>query len=136
MTRRIALPLPSDFSIEELAQGWSCHPDRIRTYIRDGWLSTVEVAGEVRIQAEEIERFEAERCGQDRPLDPRAKRSRDLLVAALARGGYGSDLSAPYALAAELGRDADLMGISLSQETIATILKEARQAFQDEGGGH
>ena len=46
------------FSIRTLAERWDCHPDVVRRMIRSGALQSFRVGALIRIQAQEVERYE------------------------------------------------------------------------------
>ena len=45
------------FSIEQLSEAMSCHPNTIRTWIKEGNLPTFQYKGTIRIRANQLERF-------------------------------------------------------------------------------
>jgi len=46
------------YSIRTLAERWDCHPDVVRRMIRSGALQSFRVGALIRIQAQEVERYE------------------------------------------------------------------------------
>ena len=51
------------FSIRTLAERWDCHPDVVRRMIRSGALQSFRVGALIRIQAQEVERYECSGSG-------------------------------------------------------------------------
>ena len=49
------------------------------------------------------------------------------IIGLMAKDGYGNDLSKPYPLAKEIQEAAELLGIKISDDTIASKFKEAKK---------
>lgn len=130
------LPDPLDISIEGLAELWKCPPDQVRAYVRERRLRSKTLDGQELVPWEEKQRFEREECcASPRNVDARVMRSMLIATAIMARGGYGSDLTKPYELARAVQRHGDLLGLPISDETLANIFKRAREILEDESGG-
>lgn len=65
--------------------------------------------------------------GAERPLSTTERNTLLTIIGTMAKDGYGDDLSKQYPLAKEIQRAADLIGIKVSDDTIASKLKEAKK---------
>ncbi|SEQ22659.1 hypothetical protein [Nitrosomonas ureae] len=72
-----------------------------------------------------------ERSCVEKPLFTTERNSLLTIIGIMAKDGYGNDLSKPYSLAKEILKTADLLGIKITDDTIASKLKEAK-AILDE----
>lgn len=50
--------MKAPYSIRSLSERWDCHPDVVRRMIRSGALQSFRVGALIRIQAQEVERYE------------------------------------------------------------------------------
>jgi len=55
--------MKAPYSIKTLSARWDCHPDVVRRMIRSGALQSFRVGALIRIQAEEVERYECSGSG-------------------------------------------------------------------------
>ena len=51
------------YSIKTLSARWDCHPDVVRRLIRSGALQSFRVGALIRVQAQEVERYECSGSG-------------------------------------------------------------------------
>lgn len=56
--------MPELFTIKEVAKMFKCHPQTVRSYIREGLLGALKLKGEYRITQEDIDSFLRERRGK------------------------------------------------------------------------
>lgn len=72
---------------------------------------------------------ETEKLGEDseKPLATTERNSLLTIIGLMANDGYGNDLSKPYPLAKEIQEAAELLGIKISDDTIAGKFKEAKK---------
>ncbi len=87
------------------------------------------------VRADELRKFEASINGAteraDKLLTTTERNTLLTILGIMARKGYGVDLSKPYECAKEIHRDADLMGVKISDDTIAAKLKEAAKILAE-----
>ena len=69
---------------------------------------------------------ESERLRAEKKLSTRERNTLLTIIGLMAKGGYGDDLNHPYSLAKMILETADLLGIEISEDTIADKLKEAK----------
>jgi hypothetical protein len=69
--------------------------------------------------------------GAERPLSTTERNTLLTIIGTMAKDGYGDDLSKQYPLAKEIQRAADLIGIKVSDDTIASKLKEAKKILTE-----
>lgn len=74
---------------------------------------------------------ESERLRAEKKLTTNERNSLLTIIGLMAKDGYGDDLNKTYPLAKEILKTAELLGIKISDDTIASKLKEAK-AILDE----
>ncbi len=72
------------------------------------------------------QRDEIEGCGRRQKTNPVERRTLLTIIGIMARCGYATDMSKPYALAEIVRKDGQLLGIDISHETLGQKLAEAR----------
>lgn len=65
--------------------------------------------------------------GEEKPISTTERNSLLTIIGLMAKDGYGNDLSKPYPLAKEIQEAAELLGIKISDDTIAGKFKEAKK---------
>lgn len=65
--------------------------------------------------------------GVEKPISTTERNSLLTIIGLMAKDGYGNDLSKPYPLAKEIQEAAELLGIKISDDTIAGKFKEAKK---------
>lgn len=55
--------MPELFTIKEVAEMFKCHPQTVRSYIKEGLLGALKLKGEYRVRQEDINAF-LERGGE------------------------------------------------------------------------
>lgn len=65
--------------------------------------------------------------GAEKPFATTERNSLLTIIGLMAKDGYGNDLSKPYPLAKEIQEAAELLGIKISDDTIAGKFKEAKK---------
>lgn len=86
-------------------------------------------SGMLVVRTEELRAFEASINGAharaDKPLSTTERNTLLTIIGVMAKKGYAADLSTPFVCAKEIQRDADGMGIKISDDTIAAKLKQS-----------
>jgi len=67
----------------------------------------------------------------EKPLSTTERNSLLTIIGLMAKDGYGDDLSKPYSLAKEIRKAAELLSIKISDDTIATKFKDAKQVLDE-----
>ena len=67
----------------------------------------------------------------EKPLITTERNSLLTIIGLMAKNGYGNDLSKPYPLAKEIQKAAELLGIKISDDTIANKLKDAKTILDE-----
>lgn len=67
----------------------------------------------------------------EKPLSTTERNSLLTIIGLMAKDGYGNDLSKPYSLAKEIQKSADLLSIKISEDTIASKLKDAKKVLDE-----
>jgi len=57
--------MPELFTVKEVAEMFKCHPQTVRSYIREGLLGAVKLKGEYRVTQDHIDAFLA-RGGEEK----------------------------------------------------------------------
>lgn len=81
-----------------------------------------------RAKNKEIEKLAAD---SEKPLSTKERNSLLIIIGLMAKDAYGDDLSKPYTLTKEIKAAAENLGIRISDDTIASKLKEARKVLQE-----
>lgn len=74
---------------------------------------------------------ETEEQISEKPLSTSERNSLLTIIGLMAKDGYGNDLSKPYSLAKEILESAELRGIKISEDTIASKLKDAKKILDE-----
>jgi hypothetical protein len=75
--------------------------------------------------------IEAPEQGTEKTLSTTERNTLLKVIGVMAKKGYGHDLSKPYEAAGEIEKDAEELGIKISNDTIANKLKEAKKIMED-----
>ncbi len=71
------------------------------------------------------------RVQAEKPLSTMERNTLLTIIGLMAKDGYRNDLSQPYLFAKELKKVAELLGIAISDDTIANKLKEAKNILAE-----
>ncbi|SNX60623.1 hypothetical protein SAMN06296273_2089 [Nitrosomonas ureae] len=78
------------------------------------------------IPAQDLLELRVKKSDLEKPLSTTERNSLLTIIGIMAKDGYRNDLIQPHALAKEIKKAADLLGIRISDDTIAGKLKEAK----------
>lgn len=67
----------------------------------------------------------------EKPLSTTERNTLLTIIGVMAKCGYGKELNKPYELAKEIKRDAESLGIRISDDTIASKIKEAEKILEE-----
>ncbi len=74
---------------------------------------------------------ETEEQVSEKPLSTTERNSLLTIIGLIVKDGYGDDLRKPYTLAKEIQKTADLLSIKISDDTIASKLKDAKKVLDE-----
>lgn len=83
------------------------------------------------IPAKDLLNLRPQKVDSKKPLTTNERNSFLTIIGLMAKDGYGNDLSKPYELAKEIQAAAEMLGIKISDDTIANKLKEAKKVFDE-----
>ena len=66
-----------------------------------------------------------------KPLSTTERNTLLTIIGIMAEDGYGNDLSKPYPLAKEILKAGELLGIKISDDTIANKFKDAKKVLDE-----
>lgn len=83
------------------------------------------------IPAKDLLELRVKKSDLEKPLSTTERNSLLTIIGIMAKDGYGGDLNKPYELAKEIHTAAELLGIKISDDTIANKLKDAKKVFDE-----
>jgi len=78
------------------------------------------------IPAQDLLNLRSKKVELEKPLATTERNTLLTIIGLMAKDGYRDDLNKPYTLAADIRKAAELLGIKISDDTIADKLKEAK----------